>query len=358
VSHIFLSYSRRDDAYVGNLVTTLRDKGFDVWIDDHRLRGSEDWWKVIVSAVLSCSAFVVVLTPHSDESRWVQREITIADREGKPMFPLLLEGSINTRNWSIFVRTQYVDVRGGRLPPDEFYEMLAQYSLRRSRRGDIVVSTRDFPAVSLEDENFQLAVNKSLKEDGTSFKKRFNYILPVGLVLVTLIGIMLTRSHLPNTNATHEIPLLETSTATVNSLTFTQLAIPSATPLIANIETFNRWREEHGYAPLLENNLLNQLAHQHQTELANRPLSDQGNRYRSYDGLDIQQLAEAVGYHGQVRPVVEVSEGEVTLDDVLLHLESFGGADVHRRYNEIGFAAERRAATGILYFVLLLGDGN
>ena len=42
MSHIFISYSTRDSAYAGKLADKLRAEGFDVWIDNNRLRSSED----------------------------------------------------------------------------------------------------------------------------------------------------------------------------------------------------------------------------------------------------------------------------------------------------------------------------
>jgi len=35
---------------------------------------------------------VVIMTPASEESKWVEREVLFADEEGKPIFPLLLQG--------------------------------------------------------------------------------------------------------------------------------------------------------------------------------------------------------------------------------------------------------------------------
>lgn len=131
MSHVFLSYSTRDRNYAGKLADKLRAEGFDVWIDNSRLRSSEDWWRSIVFAIDTCAALVVLLTQESDQSKWVQREITLADQRNKPIFPLWLAGDIQTPNWAIFVRTQYEDVRDGRLPGPAFYEQLARYVPRR-----------------------------------------------------------------------------------------------------------------------------------------------------------------------------------------------------------------------------------
>ncbi len=116
MSHIFISYSTRNSEYAQDLAHRLLAEGFDVWIDNDRLRSSEDWWRSIVLAIRDCAAFVVIMTPESDGSRWVQREITLADKYKKPIYPLLVDGSPDTPNWEIFVRTQIEDARPYQLP--------------------------------------------------------------------------------------------------------------------------------------------------------------------------------------------------------------------------------------------------
>lgn len=106
-----------------------------MWIDD-QINYGEDWWAIIVNAIKTCRAFIVIMTPDADKSRWVQREVTIADQLHKKMFPLLLEGEIVTsEHWLMFVRTQYVDVRNGQLPGNDFYNDLAEYAQRHAFPG-------------------------------------------------------------------------------------------------------------------------------------------------------------------------------------------------------------------------------
>jgi hypothetical protein len=62
------------------------------------------------------------MTPDSEESEWVEREILLAQREGKPIFPLLLRGQENP----LLITTQYADVTDGQLPPDGFYRRLGR----------------------------------------------------------------------------------------------------------------------------------------------------------------------------------------------------------------------------------------
>ena len=117
---IFLSYSHKDSEYANRLADSLEAKGLEVWIDERIDYGSR-WPKVIQENLDRCSAFVVVMTPDSFESEWVQAELTRARRLRKPTFPLLLDGDV----WLALEATHYVEVREAKLPPSRFYNALA-----------------------------------------------------------------------------------------------------------------------------------------------------------------------------------------------------------------------------------------
>ncbi|HEX2908157.1 MAG TPA: toll/interleukin-1 receptor domain-containing protein, partial [Phototrophicaceae bacterium] len=115
MAHIFISYSKKNRAYARQLADKLLELGFDVWIDD-RIDYGDDWWQTIFHAIREAKAFVVIMTDEANASKWVQREVTLADQHNIPAFPVWLNGDFhNSANWSIYVRTQYADVRGGHL---------------------------------------------------------------------------------------------------------------------------------------------------------------------------------------------------------------------------------------------------
>lgn len=146
MSHIFISYSKKNRDYARAFANKLLDTGFDVWIDD-RIDYGEDWWQVIVKAIRECAAFLVVMTPDSDASKWVQREVTLADHLPKPIFPVLRDGDLlSSDNWSMFLRTQYADVRDGSFPKDDFHERLRQLITPKPTRGS-EVKERTFPLI-------------------------------------------------------------------------------------------------------------------------------------------------------------------------------------------------------------------
>ncbi len=130
MTHIFISYSKKNKPYTDRLVHYLEQAGFNVWYDG-RIDYGNNWEKEIVKAIESCAAFLVIMTPDAEESDWVSIECQHARDVGKPPFPLLLEGNVFFR----YKLTQYVDVRGEILPPEDFLKRLEQYLQRQNQQG-------------------------------------------------------------------------------------------------------------------------------------------------------------------------------------------------------------------------------
>lgn len=120
MGHIFISYSHKDTDYAHRLADTLQAEGFDVWIDARLDYGSQ-WPNELQKQLDACDAFILIMTPRSFASEWVQNELQRAKRKLKPVFPLLLDGD---EPWLSVESTQYYDVRGEKLPDLKFYSDL------------------------------------------------------------------------------------------------------------------------------------------------------------------------------------------------------------------------------------------
>jgi hypothetical protein len=109
MSHIFISYSKQNIDFVRYLRTLLESEGFGVWVDEARLTPSARWWKTIEQNIEGCAAFLVVMSPEAARSDWVEREILLAEKLRRPIFPVLLSGEA----WSRLANIQYEDMRAG-----------------------------------------------------------------------------------------------------------------------------------------------------------------------------------------------------------------------------------------------------
>jgi len=113
---IFISYSRKDQDYVNRLVQALEKHELPWWLDN-KIDYGDQWTREIEENLKKCQIFLLVMSPRSVESEWVQRELTFAQQLKKPIFPLLLDGE----RWFQVIDIQMTDVQGGKLPPDIFF---------------------------------------------------------------------------------------------------------------------------------------------------------------------------------------------------------------------------------------------
>jgi catechol 2,3-dioxygenase-like lactoylglutathione lyase family enzyme len=91
MSHVFVSYARRDRAFVDRLAAALEGRGVELWIDREDLAGGAAWEASISEAVRSSDAVIAVLSPSAAGSEYVPRELSLADKYDRPVVPVVLE---------------------------------------------------------------------------------------------------------------------------------------------------------------------------------------------------------------------------------------------------------------------------
>src|SRR5258706_5148264 len=91
MSDIFISYSSKDKESADQLSELLASAGLSVWIDRSGIDLSASWSKEIVQAIDQCKAFVVLLSPSSNASTNVHKEVSLAAEQKKRILPLDLE---------------------------------------------------------------------------------------------------------------------------------------------------------------------------------------------------------------------------------------------------------------------------
>jgi hypothetical protein len=111
---IFISYSRKDIAFARRLAGDLEKAGYNVWWDLTDLRGGDDWPRVIPAAIEASQYVIVVMSPNSAISDWVEKEYTHALELRKKIIPIMLRPSrvpfaLNTLNYVNFALGEYAD---------------------------------------------------------------------------------------------------------------------------------------------------------------------------------------------------------------------------------------------------------
>lgn len=109
---IFISYSRKDMDFARKFAGDLEKAGYDVWWDISDLRGGDDWVRQIPAAIETSHFIIIVLSPNSIASEWVEKEYTQALSLRKKIIPVMLEPcnvpfALNTINYSNFSTGEY-----------------------------------------------------------------------------------------------------------------------------------------------------------------------------------------------------------------------------------------------------------
>lgn len=114
-SELFISYSRRDLDFVNRLVKDLTKAEFGVWRDAENITpGTINWEKSIREAIKNAKAVVLVASPDSLQSDYVQGELAIARHYQLPIYPIWANGNewVNCIPLDM-MKTQRVDARNG-----------------------------------------------------------------------------------------------------------------------------------------------------------------------------------------------------------------------------------------------------
>jgi hypothetical protein len=93
---VFISYNNADRNFVEKLASDLQIAGFSVWWDEWEIKVGDSIIQKVSSGIATSARLIVVLSPFSVNSSWVQREIgsalmnQLSNEKGIAILPLLL----------------------------------------------------------------------------------------------------------------------------------------------------------------------------------------------------------------------------------------------------------------------------
>lgn len=89
MSVAFISYSRHDKAFAGQLREAFANHQQDIWIDWQSIAPSQAWWEEIKQGIARANNFLLIMSPNSMSSPICQLEIEHARRLGKRIIPVM-----------------------------------------------------------------------------------------------------------------------------------------------------------------------------------------------------------------------------------------------------------------------------
>lgn len=110
----FISYSRKDQAFVKTLSAAFRQVNRAPWVDWDDIQKGEEWWKAIQRGIESANTFIFVISPDSVNSTVCRDEIEYAASCNKRFLPIVrkegfdqrqVHPKVSSHNWLFFRET-------------------------------------------------------------------------------------------------------------------------------------------------------------------------------------------------------------------------------------------------------------
>ncbi len=89
--YIFISYSRRDGAFVDALIDDLNEKGIKIWRDTAQIEAGENWMSALEQGIKGADILIYVMSRHSVKSQWMANELAASHTHGKMVIPLIID---------------------------------------------------------------------------------------------------------------------------------------------------------------------------------------------------------------------------------------------------------------------------
>lgn len=158
MSHLFISYSKEDRAFVSRLADCLIKAGYDIWFDD-RIDYGERWSEALFRSVETCATFIVVMTPTAYASDAVLRECHYAQGCRRLTIPLLYKGEV----FPLYTPELAIPVDDNDPCPFEFQEHLTQVLSPLPRQGENIAP----PTAKIATHRLNVAPTPSFLPDTT-----------------------------------------------------------------------------------------------------------------------------------------------------------------------------------------------
>lgn len=121
----FISYSRKDQAFVRGLVDALAQRGRDAWVDWDDIPPTAEWMREIRAGIDAAPALVFVISPDSLASAVCAQELDYAVAQNKRLIPVLcrevdassLPEPVRKLNW--------ISLIGEPAPPEQLDKLVA-----------------------------------------------------------------------------------------------------------------------------------------------------------------------------------------------------------------------------------------
>ena len=108
MGYVFISYSSEDKEYAETIKKEFEKNGIKTWMAPGDIPAGSSYAGVITKALKETDALVLLLTNHSQESKWVDKEVERAINYRKIIIPIALENVKLNDNFEFYLRNQQI----------------------------------------------------------------------------------------------------------------------------------------------------------------------------------------------------------------------------------------------------------
>lgn len=92
MKNIFISYARQDSPKVEEFLSKLEEVQVSGWLDQADIAAGAEISSVLRDSLRKASAVLVLISPASLNSRWVEFEVSAGQALGKTIIPVIISG--------------------------------------------------------------------------------------------------------------------------------------------------------------------------------------------------------------------------------------------------------------------------
>lgn len=187
MTHIFISYSRKDKEFAKRLTDELKKSDLDIWIDWEDIPPTAAWWKEIEEGIEEADEFLFLISPDSSKSKVCRQEIDHAIKNGKRLIPLVIRETnsnevppqLSPLNWIFFRKEDDFDevIKQLLTSIHTDYEWVQQHRWLQVRALDWQQANKDSGSLlrgkDLQNAEFQLAANTSKEPYPTDLQREY-----------------------------------------------------------------------------------------------------------------------------------------------------------------------------------------
>lgn len=102
--NVFISHSTQDKLWADQLCNALESAGISCWIAPRDIQPGQSWADAIVAGIKGCQILILLLSENSMDSRYVHREVELADANDKVLLTAKLDDVQPSGGLEFFIR--------------------------------------------------------------------------------------------------------------------------------------------------------------------------------------------------------------------------------------------------------------